>query len=208
MNMKTYLYTVAILAVLALAWACNDNAEPSRTSIVAGVTDEASFFSDLAEPDTMINDGIHSTTMALDIDGDGTDDLLIVSAMDTIYDMNNNPERALKQLHISAAQSNTDQIRVAATGPLTSRMYGRGQVISRNETLWVNLDSDAFILAGSDQDLTTGQSVIIGNWNGANREFLGLLLQKGGSELLAWVELSVISFDNYVYFNHCSYNLD
>ena len=199
---------IALLpVVLITAVACDDDPDPdSRDSVLAGETEEALFYSNLQEPDTTLNDNIHTTTREVELDGQPGADLLIISEMDTIFDAMDRPIRATKQLSIQSADD-ADPVLVAINGD-TPRVYGKAQEITRNNTTWLLVTDAKIVLASSDQDLTSGQSVIEGEWNGLKQQFMGVLLPRGSDELIGWIELSVINFDNYVFINNASYLLD
>lgn len=199
---------IALLPVILItAVACDDDPDPnSRDSVLAGETEEALYYSALQEPDTTLNDNIHTTTREVELDGQPGADLLIISEMDTIFDAMDRPIRATKQLSIRSADD-ADPILIAINGD-TPRIYGRAQEITRNNTAWLLVSDAKIVLASSDQDLTSGQSVIEGDWNGAIKQFMGVLMPRGSNELLSWIELTVINFDNYVFINNAAYILD
>lgn len=202
-----FLLYVAIAASLMLS-SCDNDPEPSaRDSILTGESEGALFYSNLVEPDTTLNDNIHVTTREVELDGEPGADLLIVAEMDTILDADNNPVSATKRLSIRAADG-ANPISVAVLGTNSVRVYGAAQFITFNNTAWLLVTDDPITLASSSQNLTTGQSEIEGEWNGQIQQYMGLLLQGETAVLMSWVELSVLSFDNYVFHNSATYVLD
>jgi hypothetical protein len=197
---------IALMAVTIIS--CDDDPEPTnRDSVLTGEFEGALFYSDLQEPDTTLKDIIHVTTREVELDGEPGADLLIIAEMDTIFDGNNNPVAATKRLSIKAVD-NAGPVSVAVTGTDAARIYGKAQFITFNNTAWLLVTDDPIILASSRQDLTSGQSVVEGEWNGLVKQFMGLLLIRNGLDLMSWVELSVLSFDNYVFHNTATYALD
>ncbi len=200
---------IGILTLISITIvSCDDDPQPTnRDSVLTGEFEDALFYSDLQEPDTTLKDNIHVTTREVELDGEPGADLLIIAEMDTIYDGSNNPVAATKRLSIKTAD-NADPISVAVTGTDAVRIYGKAQFITFNNTAWLLVTDQPIILASSRQDLTSGQSVIEGEWNGLVKQYMGLLLIRNGVDLMSWVELSVLSFDNYVFHNSATYALD
>ena len=94
------------------------------------------------------------------------------------------------------------------TGVDEIRSYGKAQFITFNNTAWLLVTENPIILASSRQDLTSGQSEIIGEWNGLKQQFMGVFIQSDTGVIMSWIELSVLSFDNYVLHNAATYQLD
>ena len=147
------------------------------------------------------------TTREVELDGQPGADLLIVAEMDTIFDAMDRPVSATKSLSLRAADG-AEPVSVAITGIQDVRSYGKAQFITFNNTAWLLVDENPIVLAASNQDLTSGQSIVQGEWNGLKQQFMGLLLQRSGNEFISWVELSVLSFDNYVFHNCATFELD
>ena len=210
MNRGTIKLLTLIIMALSIAGitSCDDDPEPSgRDAVLTGEFEDAFFYSNLTEPDTFLNDNIHRTTREVELDGEQGADLLIIAEMDTVLDAMNRPMSATKRLSI-AAPDNADPVSVAITGFQDVRSYGKAQFITFNNTAWLLLDENKITLASSEQDLSSGQSIIVGEWNGLTKQYMGILLQRDGKELISWVELSVLSFDNHVFHNSATFELE
>ncbi len=204
------IFGALLLAILALSVVSCDDDDPapdSRDSVLTGEFEDALFYTNLQEPDTTLMDNIHVTTREIELDGQPGADLLIVAEMDTILDADDNPIAATKRLSLRAADG-ANPISVAVTGIDEVRSYGKAQFITFNNTAWLLVTDSPIILASSRQDLTSGQSEITGLWNGLIKQYMGVFLQSDTGVLMSWIELSVLNFDNYVFHNAATYQLD
>ena len=205
MKMRSNCLMLLFFAGVVFISCDDDGGSGTRSVIIAGDPEGAAFFSELAEPDTMIYTKVHTATRDFDLDDDGRMDITIISERDTIYDAGL-AVRTTRQLSIVATDPQDNPLFVSTLNQLV-RIYGRGIVINLNNSIWTALTSTPMILASSDQDLTSGQTDIGGNWNSTIQQSMGFLLP-GDPEIMAWLELSVLGIDSYVYHDHASFTLD
>ena len=203
---KLKFFTLLTLTILATTiWGCKEDSQSPRTVIIAGDPEGATYFSDLMEPDSMIFNSIHSSSRDFDLDNDGVMDITITSMRDTIYDAGIAITET-RQLAIRGTDPENNVVFISTLGQET-HIYGRGQVINRNNAIWTALQEDPILMAGSTQNLLNGQTEITGNWNSMTAVCLGFLLPRD-EEWLAWLELTVRNVDNFYYNDHAAYILD
>lgn len=196
-----------VISTIALSGCNGDDDDAVRTIIIAGDPEGADFFSDLPEPDTMLFTNIHVTPREFDINNDGVMDVTFIAERDTVTD-GGIPVRAVRKLSIRATDEESNIPVFVSTLDNLVRVYGRGLVINRNNALWTTLRNETpLVLAGLDQDLTTGQTDQSGNWNALREACIGFLMPSD-PEVMVWFEISVLGADNWIYNDHAAFTLE
>lgn len=178
--------------------------------IRTGQVTDALYFSDLVRPDSVIIDTNHEDVRSIDLNNDGIKEFEIVSEEDTITIKDSNQN--LRNYHIKSLH--LKKLREGIFVSVESISYtGYVGVIQENSILnfesqiWNPLDS-VKILCYWEKSLQTEFSYDYGLWNNKQNMYFAVNYQHEDRTIIAWIELSVIEYDNYILHNYASFILE
>ena len=178
---------------------------PEGFILEVGTTDNSTYTSNLSVPDTVFHNTFHTTVRHLDLDGDQECELCLVSTETTI-----NSTTIVRELKLVPDPSRTITVSVLVDNPnppYLVRPYSVGATVDVEQEFSLLVNGD-LPLARYTVDLLNGKEVFEGNWNGKSEKCLIIKYTEDGTELSAWIELSVTQYDNYVFHNFATFRKD
>lgn len=176
----------------------------------AGQVEDALYYSDFAQPDSILINQIHRHSNPVDIDNDGIIEFDIISNEErvTVTDYNQNErEYYVKTLYLSKRKEN---VQVSVESIDITNYVG---IISKNTSLsfdhqvWNTLDS-VKIFCQWERNIDAGFSYDFGIWNNQSNKYFAVNFQHEGKTIIGWVEISILEYDNYILHNFASFNLE
>ena len=197
--------TYSLLFILLSFHSCDKiaNNDIPINEITAGKSEGAYFASNYTVPDSNFFFGDHEKAVRIDLDGDLSPEIFLVSIEDTDTDEN----LRIKELKIVKNPSYTPAISVVILNPNAPyflKEFNPGNVIEYNKEFKTQLSGE-IILAREKKNLLTGVSVIEGNWNDIKESCFIVYFASVGDSFLAWVSISVIEYNNVVVYNFASF---
>ena len=178
--------------------------------IRTGQVTDALYFSNLARPDSIIIETNHKEVRLMDLNNNGINEFELISEEDTISINDGNQNSRvyhIKSLHLKKL---TEDIFVS----VESMTYtGYVEVIQGNTILnfdsqiWTSLDS-VKVLCYWEKYIQSEFSYDYGFWNNKRNKYIAVHYQHEGRTIIAWIELSVVGYDNYILHNYASFILE
>lgn len=178
--------------------------------IRTGQVTDALYFSNIARPDSIMLDTRHEVVRSMDLNNDGIGEFEIVSVEDTITvkDINQN----LRYFHIKSLilKKLKEDIFVSVESISYTGYVGIIQgnsILNFESQIWNPLDSTK-LLCYWEKNLQTEFSYDDGLWNNKHNKYFAVNYQHEDRTIIAWIELSVLEYDNYIIHNFASFILE
>lgn len=200
-NLAAYLFIFVFFSFYSCDKIANNDIPINE--ITAGKSEGAYYASNYTEPDSNFFYGDHEKAVRIDLDGDLSPEIFLVSIEETDADNN----LRVKELKIVKNPSYTPAISVVILNPNAPyflKEFGLGNIIEYNKEFKTQLSGE-IVLAREEKNLLTGVSVIEGNWNDKKEVCFIVYFASVGDSFLAWVSISVIGYNNVVVHNFASF---
>lgn len=198
--------TISFLLVTSILFSSCDKIGQNDipvNEITADKSDGAYYFSDYTEPDSNFFNSDHETSVRIDLDGDLSTEIFLVSTQ--VTDLDDNLQ--IKELKIIKNPSYTPAISVVILNPSAPyflKEFKPGDIIEYSKEFKTQLSGE-IVLAREEKNLVTGVSVIEGNWNEAEEKCFIVYFASVGDSFLAWINISVVDYCNVIVHNFASF---
>jgi hypothetical protein len=203
---------IIILASISLTGCREGIPEPVEDdqNIKTGQIAGALYYSNFVQPESLFVDAVHEHIKLIDVNNDGVAEFGIGSSEDTliIKDSNNN----LRDFHVKKLflRKHSENILISVESITYTDYVG---IIQKNTTLnfenqvWNQLDS-VKMFCQWERNIQAEFSYDYGIWNGNYNKYFAVNFQHGDETIIAWIEISVVEYDNYILHNYASFILE
>lgn len=202
---KTFAFFAVVLLFVLNGCQKDNTMGPDEFLVQVGTLENSTYASYLVKPDTVFFNTFHNTPREIDLDGDLECELCLVSA-----EYCTNSTTIVRELKIVSGTTRADNISIVSVNPnppYMAKQFSPGSMIDINKEFSYYLSTE-LVLSRYSYDLQSGSEVFEGNWNGKSEKCLIVRYEKDGITYSAWVELSVLQYDNYVFHNFATFRKD
>ena len=178
--------------------------------IRTGQVTDALYFSNLVRSDSIIIDNNHEDARVIDLNNDGIPEFEIVFQEDTVSIKHSNQELIYFHIKSLFLRKLRENIFVSVESINYTGYVGVIQgnsILSFESQIWNPLDSIK-ILIHWENNLQFDFSYDFGLWNNRSSKYFAVNFQHNGRTIIAWIELSVVEYDNYILHNYASFILE
>lgn len=202
-----------VIGLAAIVIACREDIieyTDEEIFIRTGQVTDALYFSDMVQPDSIVIDAGHEDVRRMDLNHDGMFEFEIVSEEDTIIIKDSDKNfRAyhIKSLHLKKLREDILVSVESIEYPGYLNVIQGNSILNFESQIWKTLDS-VKVLCYWEKNLLNGFSYYDGLWNNKRNKYFAVNYQHEDRTIIAWIELSVIDFDNYILHNYASFILE
>jgi hypothetical protein len=179
-------------------------------SIKTGQTAGSIFFSGFNKPDSVFIDSDHEDIKLIDLNDDGIMEFEIVSTEDTVSEKissNDIRDYHVKTLFLRKQRENIYISVESITYSDYVAIIDRNSILNFQTQIWNPLDS-VKMFCQWERNIQAGFSYDYGIWNENYNKYFAVNFQHEGETIIAWVEISIVEYDNYILHNYASFILE
>jgi hypothetical protein len=182
----------------------------NQNDIKTGQVADAVYYSNFDQPETLFVDGKHEDIRLIDVNNDGIMEFGIVSTEDTvtIKDSNENlRDYHVKKLFLRKQRENILISVESITYTDYVAIIPKNSILNFETQVWNPLDS-VKMFCQWERNIQAEFSYDFGIWNGNYNKYFAVNFQEEDKTIIAWVEISIVDYDNYILHNYASFILE
>lgn len=182
----------------------------NQHDIKTGQVTDAIYYSSFDQPESLFVDKSHEDVKTIDLNNDGIMEFEIVSIEDTITVKDSNEN--LRDYHVKKLflRKYREGIYISAES-ITYNDYvaiiPKNTILNFENQVWSPLDSIKMFCQW-ERNIQAEFSYDFGIWNGNNNKYFAVNFQQGDETIIAWIEISIVEYDNYILHNYASFILE